>query len=233
VVPSTDRQTFRETVALVAEKAKAKLPQAVNGRIESAAKLVLLHDVTPQADGSILVGSSTDPLKTYRLVGTTCECQDFTRGQAPEGWCQHRIAAGIHKRVHELAPLQEPQPVTPELIEPWPDNDPEGDPEPAPQPEVVHKTDNLPEAPASVNVRVLIAGREVQWTLRDTDEARLAQRLEELLQRYPLPQPSTPQPASQGKDFCAMHQVAMKLNDKNGSQWYSHKTANGWCQGRA
>ena len=39
----------------------------------------------------------------YRLVGTTCDCQDFTRGQAPEGWCQHRIAAGIHKRVQELA----------------------------------------------------------------------------------------------------------------------------------
>ena len=38
-----------------------------------------------------------------RLVGTTCDCQDFTRGQAPEGWCQHRIAAGIHKRVQELA----------------------------------------------------------------------------------------------------------------------------------
>jgi hypothetical protein len=35
------------------------------------------------------VGSSTDPMNTYRLVGTTCECQDFTRGQAPDGWCQH------------------------------------------------------------------------------------------------------------------------------------------------
>jgi hypothetical protein len=85
----TPRQTFRETVALVAAKAKEKLPQTVNGRIESAVKLVLASDVTPQADGTILVGSSSDALKTYRLVGTTCECQDFVHGKAPDGWCQH------------------------------------------------------------------------------------------------------------------------------------------------
>ena len=86
---STDRQTFRETVALVATAAKAKLPLAVNGRLESAVKLVLWQDVEPQDDGSILVGSASEPGKQYRLVGMTCECQDFTRGQAPEGWCQH------------------------------------------------------------------------------------------------------------------------------------------------
>lgn len=85
----TARRTFRETVALVAAKAKAKLPESVNGRIESAAKLVLLHDVMPQEDGSILVGSSTDPMQTYLLVGDTCECQDWRHGKAPGGWCQH------------------------------------------------------------------------------------------------------------------------------------------------
>jgi hypothetical protein len=86
---TTDRQTFRETVAQIADKARAKLPQAVNGRIESAVKLVLVGDVMPQADGSILVGSSSDAMKSYLLTGSTCECQDFTRGQAPDGWCQH------------------------------------------------------------------------------------------------------------------------------------------------
>ena len=176
--PSTDRQTFRETVAQVADKARAKLPPAVNGRIESAVKLVLMHDVMPQADGSILVGSSRDPLQSYLLVGTACECQDFTYGKAPGGWCQHRIAVGIHKRVGELLP-QKPEPTPPDILEPWPDNDvetedvPETTP-PAPQ------TAPLPEAGASVNVRVQIAGREVQWTLRDHDEARLATRLESL-----------------------------------------------------
>ena len=104
----TDRQTFRETVAAVAEKARATLPTAVNGRLESAVKLVLMHDVMPQADGSILVGSSSDPLQSYLLVGTACECQDFQHGKAPDGWCQHRIAAGIHKRVRELLPQSPP-----------------------------------------------------------------------------------------------------------------------------
>src|SRR5215510_4662175 len=95
--PTTDRQTFRETVALVAMADKAKLPLAVNGRIESAAKLVLWQDVELQDDGSILVGSASAPGKQYRLVGTACECQDFQYGKAPDGWCAHRIAAGIHK----------------------------------------------------------------------------------------------------------------------------------------
>ena len=53
---SLDRQTFRTLVADVAARAKEKLPQAVNGRLEKAAALVLMHDVTPQPDGSILVG---------------------------------------------------------------------------------------------------------------------------------------------------------------------------------
>ena len=109
----------------------------------------------------------------------------------------NRIAAGIQKRVHELLP------VVPEVVEPWADN------RPGPLPELESDTDHeetpmpptpaavpLPEAPASVNVRVTIGGREVQWTLRDTDEGRLAVRLEALLARYPLPQPpaQTPQP---------------------------------------
>jgi hypothetical protein len=109
VSATTDRHTFRALVADVAARAKARLPEAVNGRVEAAATLVLLHDVTPQEDGTILVGSSTDPCKQYRLVGDTCECQDWRHGKAPEGWCQHRIAAGIHKRVGEVLAAEEPQ----------------------------------------------------------------------------------------------------------------------------
>src|SRR5262245_63279792 len=82
------------------------------------------------------------------------------------------------------------------------------------------------------NVRVTIAGREVQWTLRDSDEARLAVRLEALLQRYPVPQseaPRGPKPAGQGKDWCGIHQVAMKENVKDGRRWYSHQVDGRWC----
>jgi hypothetical protein len=219
---TTDRQQFRETVALVAAKAKAILPQETNGRVESAIRLVLLDEVQPQADGTVEVGSTADPRQVYHLAGTTCDCKDFVEGRAPEGWCKHRISAGIFKRVRELLP-----------------------------PAVESTPEPLPEAPASVNVRLQVAGREVQWTLRDTDEARLAVRLEALLQRYPVPQasspaPSQPQPLSPAQHnamaqhqavtgWCKVHNVEMKLNQgKDGRTWYSHfdEAAGRWCKGK-
>lgn len=233
------RLQFREVVALVAAKAKERLPEAVNGRIEHAVKLVLAHDVEPQDDGTILVGSSSDALKVYRLEGHSCTCQDFQYNQAPGGWCQHRIAAGIDKRVRELLPVEPP-------VEPWADNDDEPDlPElvetPAP---VAVPVAPLPEAPASVNVRITIGGREVQWTLRDTSEDRLAERLTALLARYPVPQPpaqpqtpappvSPPSPPVTG--FCHVHQRSMHWNEgKEGRQgWWSHRLPEGqWCKGK-
>ena len=62
----------------------------------------------------------------------------------------------------------------------------------------------------------------------------------------PLPQTQAPAPAPQlspqqhnalamhrpVSGFCAVHNVEMKLNDKNGRQWWSHRTADGWCKGR-
>jgi len=206
-IPTPDRQTFRSVVADVAARAKERLPQAVNGRLENAVKLVLAGDVVFCADGTIEVASASDPLKVYTLAGQACDCQDFAYGQAPEGWCQHRIAAGIQKRVQELLPVPE---------------DASGTTAPAA---------SLPEAPASVNVHLTIAGRQVQLTLRDTDETRLLARLEEVLQRFPLPQAAA-QPLSQGKCWCQIHQCVMQENHKEGRTWYSHKTTDGWCTGR-
>ena len=232
LTPHDARQVFRTLVARVAARAKERLPQAVNGRIEKAVTLVLADDVEPQADGSILVGSSSDALKQYRLEGHSCECQDFTRGQAPDGWCQHRIAAGIAKRVQEIVPQS-----------------PGGETEPIPSaPASPAVPAALPEAPASVNVRLQIAGRDVQLTLRDFDEARLLVRLEEVLQRFPLPPPAPPA-ATQGqlspqqhnaaamhrpvRDFCPVHNVQMQENEKEGRRWFSHRTADGhWCKGK-
>jgi hypothetical protein len=196
--------TFRETVALVAARATERLPEAVNGRIEGAVKLVLAHDVITLRDGTIAVGSSTDPLKTYTLTGQTCTCTDFVQGKAPEGWCKHRIAAGIDKRVREvLAALPAPTPATPAA--------------------------SLPEAPASVNVRLVLDGREVQLTLRDSDETRLLARLEAVLARFPLP--TTPSTAP-GEGWCSRHTVQMKQTTKDGRSWWSHKTDQGWCKGK-
>ena len=200
-----DRQLFRETVAQVAERAKAILPRTVNGRLDGAVKLVLQGDVAPRDDGSIQVGSCTDPVKVYRLVGTTCDCKDFTDGKAPAGWCRHRIAAGIDKRVRELLP-----------------------PAPAPPPPPA-----FPEAPASCNVYVTISGHKVQVTLRDVDEQRMLERLQTLLDRYPAPQPATQTPAQgQGQGWCSKHHVAMRETTKDGRSWWSHRTDQGWCKGR-
>jgi hypothetical protein len=119
------------------------------------------------------------------------------------------LAKGLYRRASEL--LREPQPQPNTVLTD------------APAP--------LPEAPASVNVHLDLGGRQVQLTLRDTDEGRLLQRLDAVLQRFPLVvQPSDTQTRPEG--WCTKHGVPMKLNHgKNGSTWYSHKTAEGWCKG--
>jgi hypothetical protein len=211
MLTTPDRQTFRALVADVAARAKAILPTQVNGRVEKAVALVLQGDVEPPAaDGSITVYSATDPTRRYVLQGTSCTCADFERGQAPEGWCCHRIAAGIQKRVQEILPRSTPV---------------ETEPAPAPQ--------ALPEAPASVNCHLTIAGRQVQLTLRDVDEGRLLVRLEAVLARFPLPPAeASSQRTEQGQGWCAKHQVQMQENHKDGRSWWSHRTAEGWCKGK-
>jgi hypothetical protein len=178
-------------------------------------------------DGTVEVGSASDPLKTYTLAGQACDCQDFAYGKAPEGWCAHRIAAGIQKRVQELLP--EPQEAT---IAAQTTVDTSHAPD---------ASTALPEAPASVNCHITVAGRQVQLTLRDTDEGRLLARLEKVLQQFPVPaeNPSqsltrVSQPQGQGEGWCSIHHVQMKLNDKDGRQWWSHRLPDdqGWCKGR-
>jgi hypothetical protein len=198
---STDRTAYRALVADVAARAKAILPQAVNGRVERAVKLVLVGDVQPQEDGTVLVGSSSDPTRTYQLVGANCTCRDFVERHAPGEWCQHRIAAAIAKRVQELLPLA-PEPLAP-----------------------------LGEAPASVNVRLTIGGREVQVTLRGTDEAEVLTRLEAVLARYPQTQPAArPVAPVDATPQCPTH-GALKKSTK-GKGWYcpTRLDDDTWCQ---
>ena len=203
---STSRQQYRALVADIAARAKAILPQAVNGRVESAVKLVLMGDVELLDDGSIQVASCSDASKTYRLEGTTCACQDFTHGKAPEGWCQHRIAAGIDKRVREvLAALPAP---APEASSPGP----------------------LPEAPVSITIKGTAYGQDVMVTLRGYDFASVQAQVEQASAWLRSQAPA--QASSQGQGWCQTHGVPMQEQHKNGRTWYSHKTADGWCKGR-
>jgi hypothetical protein len=64
----------------------------------------------------------------------------------------------------------------------------------------------LPEAPVSINCRLMIAGRECQLTLRDTHEERLLARLAQVLQRFPVETPALVQtPTTPQSPACQWH----------------------------
>jgi len=155
------RQAWRTAVAEVAEKAKQTLPEC-NGRVEKAVQIVLNGDVELVGDRKAKVASQSQGSISYFIVNGTCECKDYPR--APSRWCKHRLAYGIYKRASTLV---KEKVIQRESIE-------------------SHRFDiPLPEAPASVNVRLTLGGREVQITLRDTNEQNMLERLEKLLQRFP------------------------------------------------
>ena len=211
VFTPTTRQAFRAAVDQVAARAKATLPEC-NGRVEKAVAIVLQGDVELLPDGHARVASQCQGTTQYRIVNGTCDCPDFVR--APASWCKHRIAAGIQRRAMQ-AVQGAPTSST------------------APTPSSAAATSPLPEAPASANCHVTIAGRQVQVTLRDTDETRLLARLTSLLAQYPV-EPQAVSPGVSAEGWCAIHQVQMPRNEKDGRSWYSHRADDGsWCKGKA
>jgi hypothetical protein len=202
---STDRATFRATLATLADKTKSKLP-ALNGRIEKACRLVLQGDVELHDDGTALVNSLSDPSRAYQCGNGACQCRDW--GQAPEHLCCHRLAVGFQRKVEEQA-----QPVQDDNCN--------------------VETPPLGEAPASANVRVTIAGREVQLTLRGVSEDDVLTRLERVLARYPVSTPAANAEPDPEKRYCSRHGTEMQINHKDGRSWHSHRTVDGqWCKGK-
>jgi hypothetical protein len=215
------RQAWREAVVEVADKARATLPEC-HGRVDSAVKMVLSGDVELLADGKAKVASQSNGTTTYHVVNGECTCKDFPK--APQGFCKHRLAYGIHKRAYTLARAKLEQLGG---AQNGTDHLQAEQPQVQPQSEAVS---TLPEAPASCNVYVTLAGRKVQVTLRDSDEQRLLARLDTLLQRFPAedaPQAEQAQP----EGWCSKHGVQMKLRNGEHGSWWSHKTAQGWCKG--
>jgi len=209
------RALWRDAVATVAERAKATLPQCT-GRIDKAVTLVLNGDVEILGDGTARVASQSNGQTIYRVVNGHCDCKDYP--QAFEGWCKHCLAHAITKRAYPLAKAQWEAAST-EAAE----NLSQSTPAP---------TAPLPEAPASINVHLELAGRQVQLTLRDSDENRLLQWLEAVLQRFPLVVKPTDTLGPTGQGWCSKHGVPMRQNHKDGRSWWSHKTTDGWCKGK-
>jgi hypothetical protein len=183
------RKAWREAVAEVAAKAKDKLPER-NGRIERAVALVFAGDVELLPDGTATVASQRNGQVAYHIANGHCDCKDFA--QAPHNLCKHRLSAAIARRAHELATQRLVQldgqsnghgraPTDYQPVQPRPET-----PVPTPAPALA-----LLEAPASVNCHILLEGRQVQVTLRDTNETRLLARLAALLRQYPTAQPPT------------------------------------------
>ena len=205
------RKTWRQAVSEIADKAKAKLPEC-SGRVDKAVALVLNGDVALFPDGTARVASQSNGTDSYHVVNGHCDCRDYEK--APHNFCKHRLSAAIARRAQELVKAKLADTTGQELAQ--------SQKVPAP-------TAPLPEAPASVNVHLELNGRTVQLTLRDADEGRLLQRLEAVLQRFPLVvKPTETQARPEG--WCRKHNVPMKLNQKAGRSWWSHKTAEGWCQ---
>jgi hypothetical protein len=219
------RLTLTEALCQAESQARSTLPAELYERLSAAVSLVKEGRVFQDSAGEWQVGSTAQAGLTYSVNGA-CDCQDYQYNKPPKGLCKHRLAMFLSKRVLSLmAPPAAP--VVPGVVEPWPDNDPE------PAPEVLaFKSKNQPlyEAPASANVHVTIAGRDVLVTLRDSDEGRLLERLQTILERFPAPEPA-PQASSQD-GYCHRHNCAMQENMKEGRRWFSHRTADGqWCKG--
>jgi hypothetical protein len=210
--------SFLDTLRAEVARMQAAHPER-ESELARAHALIMLGMVTPSpedpATGQVL---SSDGHKVYHVNGV-CDCDAGQHGRA----CKHVHGWRLYQYVQRKLAAQASQTAQESTASPQ-----TSPPQPSGTSDVPQ---GLGEAPASVNVRIQLAGREVQLTLRDTSEERLLARLQAILGRYPVAQASS-QPQERGKDFCYVHNVQMKENHKDGRPWYSHKTAQGWCKGR-
>jgi hypothetical protein len=104
---AADRAMVRETIASVASRAKAAMAPALHSRIDAAQKLVLSGDVELLPDGKAQVASQSNGQTTYFVVNGACTCKDFAK--ALDGWCKHRLASAIAKRVRQALAIADVQ----------------------------------------------------------------------------------------------------------------------------
>jgi hypothetical protein len=214
------RQAWREAVAEIAEKAKAKLPEC-SGRVDSAVKIVLAGDVELQADGTARVASQSNGSTVYHVVNGECSCKDFAK--APHQFCKHRLSAAIARRAQELTKAKladtNGQAETPHRLAPVQPDTP---------------TVPLPEAPVSITLKAILHGHEVMVTLRGVDFASVKAQVEhasEWLSAHAPADHSTGQPSQ--PPVCQWHGT-MKESTKAKGTWYCPaKMADGsYCKSR-
>jgi hypothetical protein len=217
------RKAWREAVAEIADKAKAKLPEC-SGRVESAVKIVLAGDVELQVDGTANVASQSNGSTAYHVVNGHCDCKDFAK--APHQFCKHRLSAAIVRRAQESTKqrLEQLDSASNGTSEP-----------PAEQVQVAAKAEApaLPEAPVSITLKATLNGHEVMVTLRGTDFASVKTQVEQASEWLSVQ--GTGQPSHQDDSpYCPIHRVPLKQQRKDGHTWYSHWVADEkrWCKGK-
>jgi hypothetical protein len=201
------RTAWRQAVAEIAEKAKAKLPEC-NGRVDKAVAIVLAGDVELLADDTAKVASQSNGTTVYHVVNGECSCKDFAK--APHQFCKHRLSAAIARRAQELTKAT--------LADTNDQAEPPCQPAPA-QPDT--PTVPLPEAPVSITLKATLHGHEVLVTLRGVDFASVKAQVEQASQWLSVQ--GTGQTAHQeDRPYCPRHKVALKQQHKDGRTWYSH-----------
>lgn len=113
VSPPVDQaDAWQQAILAAAAKVQGDYPDLWQ-RCEDAVALVFAGAVSFDGDGGH-VQSRTDP-NVWHEVNGTCHCKDAEYG-APNGFCAHRLAVGLIKRVQAVADTQEsvPPPQAPE-----------------------------------------------------------------------------------------------------------------------
>src|SRR5215475_4152557 len=175
------RQAWRQAVAEIADKAKAKLPEC-SGRVDSAVKIVLAGDVELLADGTAKVASQSNGSTAYHVVNGHCDCKDFPK--APHSFCKRRLGAAIARRVQKLIKAKVA--------------DTNGQADAVPQPTPAQSDAPampLPEAPVSITLKATLNGHEVMVTLRGVDFASVKAQVEQASEWLSVQVP--PQPPAQ------------------------------------
>jgi hypothetical protein len=222
--------TFRDAVLHVSELAHARLDKSVHGHLERATALVLGGHVWLGEDGRHAQVRSSDGQTWYRVNGN-CTCMDAPK--APQGLCKHKLAVQLYRRASELLHAQQGDAGTRRHGDTG-----TGALFPASPRHPFAASAPLPEAPASVNVRVLIDGRECQVTLRDLDEERLFTRVQAVLARFPeaTPAPAIVSPngdAAPATPTCPVHGPMKQSSKAPGTFFCSKKLFDGsYCKER-
>jgi hypothetical protein len=203
--------TFRQAVERVAALAHAKLPHELHGHLERATALVLHRHVWLGEDGRHAQVLSSDGTTWYRVNGA-CTCLDAP--QAPQGYCKHRLAVMLYKRASEVltSSCGRPQPAAADTP--------------------------CPEALFSACLKGTVRGIDTQLTARGMTLEEFQRHFDAVHALFDVPParpastPASPAPPTP-EGWCLIHNVQMSRQSNERGSWFSHKTADGWCRGKA